>query len=126
MLLLSGSGVAEYTEGISSAEPSAYPATLEDVSSHQHEAEKPLQRSYIFSMKCNAVLFGAWPFGDQLPLLGGGQKPTELSCLVFGQAEGRRQHLCFIMGFPFSVPVLICLQPVRAAFFKLLHSYSLG
>lgn len=54
-------------------------------------------------MKYNSVLIGAWPFGDRLPLLGRAQQPVELSCLVFGQAEGRGQYLSFVVGFPLAL-----------------------
>lgn len=61
LLLVSGNRVAEYCRA---QWPSSHP---EEVSSHQGgavPAERPFQRSYIFSMKCNSVLVGAWPFGS--------------------------------------------------------------
>jgi len=86
------------------AETSDHPTTP-DVSLHRGgavPAEKPFQRSYTFSMKCNSVLVSAWPFGDQLLLLGGAQQPAEPSCLGLGQAEGRGQYPGFIVGFPLA------------------------
>lgn len=74
--------------------------TLEDVSPHQGgaaPAEKPFQRKYILSEKCNSVLDGAWPFGNQQPLPGAAQQPDEPHCPVHEQ-NGGGYTLALLLG----------------------------
>lgn len=58
LLLVSGSRVAEYIVGISTAEPSGRLAISEDVSLGQGggvPTEKLFQRSHMFSTKCSSL-----------------------------------------------------------------------
>lgn len=126
LLPVSGNRVAGYIEGICSRAlwPSSHTKDVSSCQGSAAPAEKPFPKRYIFITKYNSVLVGGWPFGDQLPLLGGAQQCAEPSCLVFGQVEGRGQYLSLIVGFPSS---LFCPSAYMfAACFNLLRSYALG